>query len=37
MKSFKMTPRLWTLVVLALLILLTLSAQPCLAALMWSG
>jgi hypothetical protein len=37
MKQFKMTPKLWMLVMLALLILLTLSAQPCLAALMWSG
>jgi hypothetical protein len=37
MKSSKITPKVWTLVVLALLTLLTLSAQPCLAALMWSG
>jgi hypothetical protein len=37
MKQFKMTPKLWILVVLALLILLALSVQPGLAALMWSG
>jgi hypothetical protein len=28
---------LWTLIILVLLILMALSAQPCFASLLWSG
>jgi hypothetical protein len=28
---------LWTILILALLILMALSAQPCFASLLWSG
>ena len=33
----KISLKLWTLILLALLILMALSAQPCLAGLIWSG
>ena len=37
MKPFNKNFRHWILVALALLILLTLTVQPCLAGLIWSG
>ncbi len=37
MKHPDMTLKSWILIVVALLILLALSAQPCLASLIWSG
>jgi hypothetical protein len=37
MKQFNMTLKSWILIAVALLILFALSAQPCLAGLMWSG
>ena len=33
----KISPKLWTLIILALLILMALSAQPAMAGLIWSG
>jgi hypothetical protein len=33
----KISPKLWTLIILALLILMALTAQPCMAGLIWSG
>ena len=35
--NHKISRKLWTLILLALLILMALSAQPCLAGLIWSG
>jgi hypothetical protein len=37
MKRFNTPHKLWILIAVALLILLALSAQPCLAGLIWSG
>jgi len=37
MTHLNMTLKSWILVGVALLILFTLSAQPCLAGLIWSG
>ena len=36
MKTVK-SKTLWTILILALLILMALSAQPCFASLLWSG
>jgi hypothetical protein len=37
MKHASTTLKCWILIALVLLILLALSAQPCLAGLIWSG
>ncbi len=37
MKQLNMTLKVWILIAVALLILFALSAQPCLAGLIWSG
>jgi hypothetical protein len=37
MKQSKIPLKLWILILVALLILFVLSAQPCLAGLIWSG
>jgi hypothetical protein len=37
MKRFHIPIKFWILIALALFILFALSAQPCLAGLIWSG
>jgi hypothetical protein len=37
MNRFKIPTKYWILIIVALLIILALSAQPCLAGIMWSG